>query len=68
MLDGIQMILVLVVAGMVGGGTLDLFIQFLFQLFVVLLCAPDVPILGRVYGLPGHLCAAGKEDAAGGKA
>ena len=28
---------------------LDLFIQFLFQLFVVLLCTPDVPILGRVY-------------------
>ncbi len=58
---------VLVVAGVVGGSVLDLFVQFLFQLFVVLFCAPDVPILGRVHGLPGHLCAAGKEDAAGGK-
>ncbi len=68
MLDGIQMVLILVVAGMVGGGALDLFIQFLFQLLVVLLCTPDVPVLGGVHGLPGHLCAAGKEDAAGGKA
>ena len=28
----------------------------------------NIPILGGVHGLPGHLCAAGKEDAAGGKA
>ena len=68
MLDGVKVILVLVVAGVVGGGALDFFIQFLFQLLVVLLCAPDVPVLGRVHGLPGYLCAAGKEDAAGGKA
>ena len=66
-LDGIQMVLVLVVAGMVGGGALDLFIQFLFQLLVVLLCTPDIPVLGRVHGLPGHLRAARKEDAAGRK-
>ena len=68
MFNGVKVVLVLVVAGVVGGGALDLFIQFLFQLFVVLLCTPDVPILGRVYGLPGHLCAARKEDSAGGKA
>ena len=68
MFNGVKVVLVLVVAGVVGGGALDLFIQFLFQLFVVLLCTPDVPILGRVYGLPGHLCAARKEDTAGGKA
>ena len=67
MLNIIQMILVFVVARMVGGGPLDFFIQFLFQLFIVLLCTSDVPVLGRVHGLPGHLCAAGKEDAAGGK-
>ena len=64
MLDGIKMVLVLVVAGMVGRSALDLFVQFLFQLLVVLLCAPDIPVLGRVHGLPGHLCAARKEDAA----
>ena len=52
---------------MVGGSALDLFIQFLFQLLVVLFCAPDVPVLGRVHGLPGYLCTARKEDAAGGK-
>ena len=68
MLDGVKVILVLVVAGVVGGGALDLFIQLLFQLLVVLLCAPDVPVLGRVHGLPGYLRAAGKEDSAGGKA
>ena len=68
MLDGIKVVLILVVAGVVGGGALDLFVQFLFQLLVVLFCAPDVPVLGGVHGLPGHLCAAGKEDAAGGKA
>ena len=67
MLDGVKMVLVLVVAGVVGGSALDLFVQFLFQLLVVLFCAPDVPVLSRVHGLPGHLCAAGKEDAAGGK-
>ena len=43
MLDGVKVILVLVVAGVVGGSVLDLFVQFLFQLFVVLFCAPDVP-------------------------
>ena len=48
MFNGVKVVLVLVVAGVVGGGALDLFIQFLFQLFVVLLCTPDVPILGRV--------------------
>ena len=68
MLDGVEMVLVLVVAGVVGGSALDLFIQLLFQLLIVLLCTPDIPVLGRVHGLPGHLCAAGKEDAAGGKA
>ena len=68
MLDGVKVILVLVVAGVIGGGSLDLFIQFLFQLFLVLFCTPDIPVLGRVHGLPGHLCAARKEDAAGGKA
>ena len=68
MFDGVKVILVLVVAGMVGGGAFDFFIQFLFQLLVVLLCAANVPVLGRVHGLPGHLCAARKEDAAGGKA
>ena len=68
MLDGVKVILVLVVAGVVSGGALDLFIQLLFQLLVVLLCAPDVPVLGRVHGLPGYLRAAGKEDSAGGKA
>ena len=68
MLDGVKVILVLVVAGVVDGGALDLFVQLLFQLLVVLFCAPDVPVLGGVHGLPGHLCAAGKEDAAGGKA
>ena len=52
---------------MVGGGPLDLFVQFLFQLFIVLFCTSDVPVLGRVHGLPGHLCAARKEDTAGGK-
>jgi len=51
----------------VGGSALDLFIQLLFQLLVVLFCAPDVPVLGRVHGLPGYLCTARKEDAAGGK-
>ena len=60
MLDGVEMVLILVVAGVVGGGALDFFIQFLFQLLVVLFCAPDVPVLGRVHGLPGHLCAATK--------
>jgi len=60
MLDGVKVILVLVVAGVVGGGALDLFIQFLFQLLVVLLCTPNVPVLGGVHGLPGHLCAATK--------
>jgi len=68
MLDGVKVVLVLVVAGVVGGSALDLFIQFLFQLLVVLFCAPDVPVLGGVHGLPGHLCATGKEDATGGKA
>ena len=48
MLDEVKVILVLVVAGVVGRGALDLFIQFLFQLLVVLFCAPDVPVLGRV--------------------
>ena len=68
MLDGVEMVLVLVVAGVVGRSALDLFIQFLFQLLVVLFCAPDVPILCGVDGLPGYLRAAGKEDAAGLKA
>ena len=68
MLDGVKVVLVLVVAGMVGGSALDLFIQLLFQLLVVLFCTPDVPVLGRIHGLPGHLCAARKEDAARGKA
>ena len=67
-LNSIQMVLVLVVAGVVGGGALDFFIQFLFQLLIVLFCAPDVPVLSGVHGLPGHLCAAGKEDTARGKA
>ena len=58
MLDGVKVILVLVVAGVVGGGTLDLFVQLLFQLLVVLFCTPDVPVLGGVHSLPGHLCAA----------
>ena len=68
MLDGVEVVLVLVIAGVVGGSALDLFIQLLFQLLVVLLCAPDVPVLGRVHGLPGYLCTARKEDAAGRKA
>ena len=68
MLDGVKVVLVLVVAGVVGGSALDLFVQFLLQFLVVLFCTPDVPVLGRVHGLPGHLCAARKEDAAGGKA
>ena len=59
------MVLVLVVAGMVGGGALDFLVQFFFQLFIILLCTPDVPVLGGVHGLPGHLCAAGKKDTAG---
>ena len=36
MLDGVKVILVLVVAGVVGGGALDFLIQFLFQLLVIL--------------------------------
>ena len=67
MLDGVKVILVFVVAGVVGGSALDLFIHLLFQLLVVLFCTPDVPVLGRVHGLPGYLCTARKEDAAGGK-
>lgn len=58
MLDGVEVVLVLVVAGVVGGSALDLFVQFLFQLLVVLFCAPDVPVLSRIHGLPGHLCLA----------
>ena len=65
MLDGVEVVLVLVVAGMVGGGALDFLVQFFFQLFIILLCTPDVPVLGGVHGLPGHLCAAGKKDTAG---
>ena len=68
MFNGVKVVLVLVVAGVVGGGALDLFVQFLLQFLVVLFCTPDIPVLRRVHGLPGHLCAAGKEDAAGGKA
>ena len=41
MLDGVKVILVLVVAGMVGGGALDLFVQLLFQLLVVGFGSPD---------------------------
>ena len=67
MLDGVKVILVLVVAGVVGGSVLDLFVQFLFQLFVVLFCAPDVPILGRVHGLPGYLRGAGEQNGTGRK-
>ena len=52
MLDGVKVVLVLVVAGVVGRSALDLFVQFLFQLLVVLLCAPDVPVLGRYMVCP----------------
>ena len=51
MLDGVEMVLVLVVAGVVGRSALDLFVQFLFQLLVVLLCAANIPVLGGVDGL-----------------
>ena len=67
-LDGVKVVLVLVVARVVGGSALDFFVQLLFQLLVVLFCTTNIPVLGRVHGLPGHLCAAGKEDSAGGKA
>ena len=62
------MVLVFIIAGMVLRGALDFLVQFLFQLLVVLLCAANIPVLGGVDGLPGHLCAARKEDAAGRKA
>ena len=68
MLDGVKMVLILVVARMVLRSALDFLVQFLFQLLVVLLCTANISVLGGVDGLPGHLCAARKEDAAGGKA
>ena len=68
MLDGVKMVLILVVARMVLRSALDFLVQFLFQLLVVLLCTANISVLGGVDGLPGHLCAARKEDTAGGKA
>ena len=62
------MVLVLVVARMVLRSALDFFVQFLFQLLVVLFCTANVPVLGRINRLPGYLGTARKEDAAGGKA
>jgi len=55
MLDGVKVILVLVVAGVVGGGALDLFVQLLFQLLVVGFGSLDVPVLCGVNGLTGYL-------------
>jgi len=62
------MVLVFVVSGVVQGRAGDLLLQFPFQLFVVLLCAPDVLVLGGVEHLPGYLGPAGKKHPAGGKA
>ena len=67
MLDGVKVILVLVVAGVVGGSTLDFLIQFLFQLLVVGFGSPDVPVLCGVNGLPGYLRGAGKQNGTGRK-
>ena len=67
MLDGVKVILVLVVAGVVGGGALDLFVQFLFQLLVVGFGSPDVPVLCGVNGLTGYLRGAGKQNGTGRK-
>ena len=44
-LDGVEVVLVLVVAGVVGRSALDLFIQFLFQLLVVGFGSPDASAL-----------------------
>ena len=67
MLNGVQMILIFIVAGMVGGSALDLFIQFLFQLLVVGFGSPDVPVLCGVDCLPGYLRGAGKQNGTGRK-
>ena len=67
MLDGVKVILVLVVAGVVGRGAFDFFIQLLFQLLVVLFCAPDVPVLCGLNGLTGYLRGDGKQNGTGRK-
>ena len=61
------MVSIFVIAGVVGGGTLDLLIQFLFQLLVVGFGSPDVPVLCGVDGLPGYLRGAGKQNGTGRK-
>ena len=66
-LNSIQMVSVFVIAGVVGGGTLDLFIQFLFQLLVVGFGSPDVPVLCGINGLPGYLRGAGEQNGTGRK-
>ena len=66
-LNSIQMVSVFVIAGVVGGGTLDLFIQFLFQLLVVGFGSPDVPVFCGVDGLPGYLRGAGEQNGTGRK-
>ena len=68
MFDGVKMILIFVVAGMVDGGALDFLIQLLFQLLIVRFCTLNISVLGGVNGLPGHLCCAAEQDTAGGKA
>ena len=66
-LNSIQMVSVFVIAGVVGWGTLDLFIQFLFQLLVVGFGSPDVPVLCGINGLPGYLRGAGEQNGTGRK-
>ena len=63
--NGVKVILILVVSGVVLRGALDFFVQLFFQFLIVLLCAPDVPVLGGVDGLPGNMRSAGKQNRTG---
>ena len=67
MFNGVKVILILVVSGVILRRALDFFVQLFFQFLIVLLCAPDVPVLGGVDGLPGNMRSAGKQNRAGRK-
>ena len=65
MCNFVQMVLVFVIAGMICWSALDFLVQLLLQFLVVGFCALDVPVLGGVDGLPGHLRGATEQDGAG---
>ena len=65
--DLVKMILVLVIAGVVLRGTLDFFLQLLFQILIVLLCSTNIAVFRCVDGLAADLRGAGKENRAGRK-